>query len=101
MEISIRVCDVCKDPSRVVTRYTVAADDNSGTTDRCSEHGAEFARVVASKAKEEAPARPARKAAAPSFRSESAAPAAPRRAARGGRQKVVTIDEIEKAKRQR
>jgi hypothetical protein len=99
MEVSIRVCDICEDPSRATTRYTVEADGVTGSTDRCEEHGETFALVLAGRGVVPAKrARPARAAEPATFPSESPAP---RRTSRTGRQRVVSMDQIEEGKRRR
>jgi len=84
---------VCEDPSRSVTRYTITSEGATGTTDRCDEHGEQFALVLGGKR----PVKAAGARVAKTFRSESAPPA--RRGGSGRR--VVSIEEIEQGKRQR
>lgn len=96
MEISILVCDVCKDPSLEVTRYTVTANDVTGSTDRCQEHGQPLALVLEGRGAVAEPPRPRpRPARAQAPRPETPAPR------RGGRKRVMSMDDIEQAKRHR
>lgn len=98
MEIRIQVCDVCKDPARSVTQYTITAGGVSERTDRCTEHGEPFALVLASRREvAEVPAvkqvTPAAKKAQPRKRHSP-------RVGPGGR-RVVSVEEIEAEKRRR
>ncbi|SBV27939.1 hypothetical protein GA0070620_3470 [Micromonospora krabiensis] len=74
MKKEITVCDVCQNPNLPVTTYEVRANGRKGQTDRCDDHGAELAAIVA-----------------PS--------PAPRRGRPPGR--VVSMDEVEAAKAQK
>lgn len=98
MEISVRVCDVCQDPSRPVTRYTVLVEDErrerKGQTDRCDEHNEELERVVRGANAPVPRARPSAK----TFGSESVSQG---RRSGGSSRRVVSMDQIEASKRQR
>lgn len=40
MELRLTVCDICEDPTRSTTTYTIStADGRTASTDRCDEHG--------------------------------------------------------------
>lgn len=75
MKTSITVCDVCKDRNRPTKEYTVSdAEGRTGRTDRCTEDAAALEEVL---------------------------PPAPK--GRGGRPRtpVVSMNDVERAKRQK
>lgn len=76
MKIEVIVCDKCGDPSRPAKEFTVSSDGRTGTTDRCAEHGAELEEVL---------------------------PPAEAPKSRGGRRRMqaVSLDDVERAKRQK
>ncbi|MFY1688190.1 hypothetical protein [Plantactinospora sp. WMMB782] len=94
MEITVRVCDVCTDPTRAVTTYTVTDQDGrSGSTDRCEVDGESLATIIA-----------ATRAVAPkvasSARTEGKKPGKKATAPRRRRQtEVMTLEQIEEMKR--
>ena len=65
-------CDVCKDPNRPVTTYSVTAKGQEATAVRCAEHGTELEAIL-SKVR--------RRGGRPSLR-------------------VVSIEDVERSKRQ-
>lgn len=92
MEVRIKVCDVCEDPTRQVTTYTVTADGRSGTTDRCTEHSEALEAILG--------VREARKTAPVAPRpAQQAARTVSTPAKRAGRARITTMDEIEAGKR--
>jgi len=86
MRKELVVCDVCEDPSRPVTTYTVTSEGGEGDTDRCAEHGADLEAILQPK---ETVTQSHKAAAAP--RKRPGRPAA----------KVVSMEEVEAAKKQR
>lgn len=81
MKVSMQICDVCRDPSRAITTYTVTAGDRSRDTDRCDEHSHVLEAILAGEPDipTERPARPPRRGGAP-------------------RPKIVTLEEIDALK---
>ena len=65
------VCDVCHDPSRATTKYKVTVGTRTASTNRCAEHAAVFEHVFECAGKVRG---------------------------RDGRQRVTTLEEIERMK---
>lgn len=65
------VCDICHDPTRATTKYKVTVGTRTASTNRCTEHGTVFEHVFESAGKVRG---------------------------RDGRQRVTTLEEIERLK---
>jgi hypothetical protein len=44
--VDMKPCDVCRDPGRATTTYTVNDGEREGATARCAEHGRDLAAIV-------------------------------------------------------
>ncbi|MYT31762.1 MULTISPECIES: hypothetical protein [unclassified Streptomyces] len=120
--VNVRVCDVCKRVGVETRRYTVTEGGRAAETDRCADHGKVLEQVLEAEYPQvdggESVTRDAtpgespesRKTTEPSRKSAAKKPVAPatravakktaaKKAQSARRPKIMTIDEIEQAKR--
>lgn len=98
MEITVIVCDICRDSRRETSRYEISRDDVRGVTDRCEEHGSVFEAALEEALEEEPQASPppARAAAARINESPFEAPRTPTK--RAAKRQLTSVASIEAAK---